>query len=123
MRNWLIGAAVMSVASAAHAQEYRQEYPFPADKVFAALIAELPAQGFKLKEQDVVIHRVVASAPMSAFSYGENLSISVTEASPGKSVLVLNNAKKVAINITANGRGQKNFDKIVLAVSRRLQAG
>jgi hypothetical protein len=115
----ILAAATASPASAA---AFRQEFPYPKAAVYEALVQTLPAEGFKIKDQDAVIARVTASAGMSGFSYGENMSMAVVENGDDKSTLEFDGKLKMGTNgLFAGGKNMKNFNKIVLAVSRRLQ--
>lgn len=124
MRGMIIGLVgfILMLAPRAEAATYRQEFPYPKAAVYAALVKVLPENGFKIKAQDPVVCRVTASAGISAFSMGENLSIGVSDGGTGKSVLELDGHKKMNAGLLAPSRVMAHFDRIVLAVSRELQA-
>jgi hypothetical protein len=65
----------------------------------------------------------LAAAALSAGALLENFSIAVVGQGYDKSVLELAGSKKLQVGFLVGGRIQKQFDKIVLAVSKRLQAG
>jgi hypothetical protein len=98
-----------------------QHLPFPYDRVFDALIAALPETGFAVRSQDRVIGRVTASAGMSAFSYGENMSVQVRRIDDQSCVLILQSNLKVAANWGGASKNAKNAERIISAVSARLQ--
>jgi hypothetical protein len=118
----LFACALIAAPTLAFAAEHRQEFPYPKAEVYRALIETLPTVGFKIKAQDPVIARVTASDGVSWTSMGENLSIAVVTIDQANSAIEFNGATKAREPIFFQGKNQKNFDKVVLAVSRRLQA-
>lgn len=107
----------MSIAS----QSTQQKFPFPYAEVFDGLIAVIPNIGFSLKSQDRVIGRITASTGVSLFSWGENLTI-VTEKIDEKNTLVgLESALKLGVNLPGAHRHAKNFNKLIEALSGHLQ--
>lgn len=114
--------ALLGVADVARAGDYEQAFPFPQAKVYAALIEALPAVGLKVKAQDAVLSRVTASAGMTAFSWGENLSIAVVPNGENASTLTFDSKRALGTNVVDGGRSLKLFNKVVFEVSRRLQA-
>lgn len=117
-----VGAAVASVviSSGAHAAGYSQPFHRSGRDVFAALTEALPSLGFKVKSTDTSLQRVSFSAGMSAFSWGEDMSIAVIDRGAGESVLEMDGELKMSTNILAQGRVMKHFNNIVMDVSRRL---
>lgn len=114
-------AGALGAAGPATAGDYRQAFPYPRDKVYAALVAALPALGLKIREEDPVLARVVAAAGMSAWSWGENMSIAVVADGEAASVLEFDSKRVLGTNIADGGRSLKLFNKIVFEVSRRLR--
>ncbi len=112
----------MALATPAAAASYRQEFPFPKAAVYQALVETLPAVGYKIRDQDPVIGRVTASVGMSAFSAGERLSFVVVGNGPTDSAIEMDGSKTLNVGVMVGGRIQQDFDKAVLAVSKRLQA-
>jgi hypothetical protein len=100
----------------------RQRFPFPADQVFAGLKSVLPAAGYEVKSADALIGRIVASAGMSAFSWGEDISISVEPEGEEAAVVTLQSGLKVGINTAAAHRNTQNAERIIGALSRYLQS-
>jgi hypothetical protein len=90
--------------------------------VFDGLVAVIPDIGFSLKSQDRVIGRITASTGVSLFSWGENLTI-VTEKIDEKNTLVgLESALKLGMNVAGAHRHARNFNKLIEALSGHLQA-
>lgn len=118
----LVACVAMAVSSQALAAEYRQTFKRPAADVYAALVGSLPGLGYKVKSQNDELMRVSVSAPMSAWSFGENMSIAVVEDGPDRSVIEVDGELKMSSNILAKGRVMKHFDRIVMAVSDKLKA-
>jgi hypothetical protein len=78
--------------------------------------------GFNLKSQDKVIGRVTASAGMSLFSWGENITVVVERVDENTTLLAIESGLKLGINVAGAHRHQKNFDKIIEALSSHLQS-
>jgi len=116
-----IGLAHLIATSAWAEDSYRQEFPFPKAAVYQALVETLPTVGFKIKAQDSVLARVAASDGVSWTSLGENLSMSVVSAPEG-SAIEFASAVKGKEGVFFRGKNQKNFDKVMFAVSKRLQS-
>lgn len=107
----------MSIAS----QATQQKFPFSYDAVFDGLVKVIPNIGMSIKSQDKVIGRITASAGMSLFSYGENLTIVVEKIDDNSTMIGIESALKLGINLAGAHRHQKNFNKIISALSQHLQ--
>ncbi len=103
--------------------ETRQSFPFGYEKVFEGLIAILEPAGFAIKSQDRVIGRIVASAGMSGFSWGENVAIQVQKVSENSTDLLIQSNLKVGFNLTASSKNAQNAERIIGALSNFLQTG
>ena len=104
-------------------QSTQQKFPFKYEDVFDKLILVLPQIGFKVKSSDRVIGRVTASAGMSLFSWGENLTIIVEKTEENQTLVAMESALKVGVNLAGLHRHQKNFNKIIETLSAALQSG
>lgn len=104
-------------------QTTEQKFNVPKDVVLEALKVVLPAIGIHPAKIDMYIGRIEASAGLSAFSWGEKISISVDEIDPGSSVVKIESSLKVAVNIPGNHRHSKNFNNIIFSLSEYLQKG
>jgi hypothetical protein len=107
----------MSIAS----QATQQKFPFSYEAVFDGLAKVIPSVGMSLKSQDKVIGRLTASAGMSLFSWGENMTIVVEKIDENSTMIGIESALKVGINLAGAHRHQKNFNKIIAALSQHLQ--
>lgn len=99
-----------------------QNFPFSYDEVYDGLVKVLRQQKFKIKNEDRVIGRVTASAGMSLFSWGENLSLSIQRVDEGNTILSIDSSLKFGGNFTGGHRHRANFDKIIMALSKQLQS-
>ncbi len=108
----------MSFAS----QATQQKFPFPYEDVFNGLTQVLPAIGMNVKETDKVIGRINASTGMSMFSWGENLSLIVDKIDESSCVVGIESDLKMGMNLAGAHRHHKNFNKIISALSKHLQA-
>jgi hypothetical protein len=109
---------LMSLAS----QATQQKFPFKYDQVLDALVRVIPDIGFTLKSEDKVIGRVTASAGMSLFSWGENITMIVEKIDDNSTLVGIESSLKLGANIAGAHRHQKNFDKIIQALSSHLQS-
>ena len=107
----------MSFAS----QATQQKFPFPYDAVIQGLASVLPHIGLKVKSVDPVIGRISASAGMSLFSWGENVTIVIERVEDNVTLVAMESALKVGFNAGGAHRHAKNFNKIIEALSRYLQ--
>jgi hypothetical protein len=108
----------MSFAS----QATQQKFPFSYEDVFDGLTQVLPALGMNVKEADKVIGRINASTGMSLFSWGESLSLVVEKVDDSSCVVGIESGLKVGMNVAGAHRHQKNFNNIISALSKHLQA-
>lgn len=109
----------MSIGS----QATEQSFQFPKEVVLEALKDVLPSIGMQPTRVDMFIGRIEASGGMSAFSWGEKISIIVEAVDPGTSIVKIESSLRVGGNITGNHRHHKNFSKIIFTLSEYLQRG
>lgn len=102
-------------------QSTNQRFPFAYDNVFANLLDVLDDLGMSVKSKDKVIGRVTASTGMSLFSWGENLTIVLQREGEGSTIVGIDSSLKLGTNIAGAHRHHKNFEKIISALSSRLQ--
>jgi len=121
-RDLLIGLGLAAVASPALAASYRQAFARPAADVYAALIEALPGLGYKIKAQNDDLQRLVISASMSAFSFGETMTVAVVDEGEKRSALEVDGELKMSSNVLAKGRVLGHFERIASAVNARLKA-
>ena len=107
----------MSFAS----QSTQQVFPFPADIAYEKLLEAIPEVGMSVKQKDDTLRRVSVSAGMSLFSWGENVSIVVNTSGDDSCVVGIDSSLKLGVNVTGAHRHQKNFDKIIFALSNKLK--
>ena len=108
----------MSISS----QSTHQKFPFDYEAVFDAVVVSLPQAGFSLKSKDRVIGRISASTGMSIFSWGENLTILVEKVDDKSTLVAIESAMKIGMNVAGVHRHAYNFEKLIKAVSLHLQA-
>jgi hypothetical protein len=109
----------MSIGS----QATEQKFQFPKEVVLEALKDVLPSIGMPPAKIDMFIGRIEASAGLSAFSWGERISIVVDEIDPGASIVRIESSLKVGGNLPGNHRHHKNFSNIIFALSEYLHRG
>ncbi|TCW00385.1 hypothetical protein [Biostraticola tofi] len=102
-------------------QSTQQKFPYPADKVFAKLLEAVPSAGMKIKNQDEILRRLTVSVGMSLFSWGENMTIVVTDVDDKSSIISIDSSLKFSPNIAGMHKHQKNFDKIIYSLSALLK--
>jgi hypothetical protein len=107
----------MSISS----QNTRQKFPFAYDNVFDGVVGSIPKTGFSLKSQDRVIGRITASTGMSIFSWGENITIIVEKIDEKNTIVAIESAMKLGMNVAGVHRHAYNFEKLIKAVSSYLQ--
>jgi hypothetical protein len=102
-------------------QSTDQQFPFSGELVFKKLLEVLPLQGYTIKASDALIGRITASAGMSLFSWGENISLAVLKINANSCSLKIDSSLKLGTNISGVHRNQKNIDNIILSLSGILQ--
>lgn len=107
----------MSFAS----QSTQQRFHYSDTVVYEQLLEAIPAVGMTIKQKDDALRRVSVSAGMSLFSWGENVSIVVNADGAEACIVGIDSALKLGANITGAHRHQKNFDKIIYALSDKLK--
>ena len=107
----------MSFAS----QSTQQMFPFPADIAYEKLLEAIPEVGMTIKQKDDSLRRVSVSAGISLFSWGENVSIVVNTDGDKSCVVGIDSSLKLGVNVSGAHRHQKNFDKIIYALSNKLK--
>lgn len=100
----------------------QQQFPFAYDSVFDGLLVVLPELGMRVKSADKVIGRIEASAGMSLFSWGENISLIVERGAEASSIVKIESSLKVSTNLVGSHRHRGNFSKIIGALSQHLQS-
>jgi len=84
-------------------QATQQKFPFSYEAVFDGLV------------------KVIPSAGMSLFSWGENLTLVVEKIDENSTIIGIESALKFGGSLAGSHRHQKNFDKIIAALSQNLQ--
>lgn len=102
-------------------QATQQKFPFSYEAVFNGLAKVIPSVGMSVKSQDKVIGRITASTGMSLFSWGENMTFIVEKIDENTTIIGIESSLKFGANIAGAHRHQKNFDKIITALSQDLQ--
>ncbi len=103
--------------------ERQERYPYPAGAVFnAAAQAVQNLSGWKLKEVNQPNWYVTASVSFNFWSYGENITIQVTEPQPGQpSINALSSSFFALFDF---GKNKRNIDRLFAEVQGVLaQAG
>ena len=107
----------MSIAS----QSTQQKVPFSYEQTFDCLTRAIPAAGLAVKTADKLLGRITASAGMSLFSWGENLTFVVEKISPDLTLVAIESSLKFGANIAGAHRHQKNFNSVMSSLSEELQ--
>lgn len=97
-----------------------QRFPVSADLAWEHLRRIAPKLG-RVKEEDDFLKRVVISTGISAFSWGEMVSVSVQPVSDAACDVVVGSGVKLGINIAGWHKNTKNVQKIISALSESLR--
>lgn len=99
------------------------EFPFAKDVVFRAVCEAIPRiRGMKIDRKDDLASRLDISAEMSAFSWGERVSVAVTSAGPNSSTVgIASGAKTILGSATVHGKSRKNVAQIIAETSEILK--
>ena len=99
----------------------QQRLPYQHHVVFAALLRALPRAGLKVKSSNPALGRIQASAGISSFSWGENVTVVCEDAGVDATVVYLESSQKVGTNFLGGGRHQRNFDAVLSALMTELE--
>jgi hypothetical protein len=97
---------------------YRYPYPYPA--VFEAVVAVLPTIEMVTTGTDHATGSITAKTPMSFYKWGETITISLWEASPGFTGFSATSALKFGF-MDPFGFNRGNLDRLVLALGANLE--
>ena len=118
----LLATAAATISTPASAAAYWQAYRRSAADVYASLLRVIPQLDFKIKSQNDELMRVAVSSGMSAFSWGEVMSLAVVDEGEGRAALEVDGELKMSSNILAKGRVMKHFEHLATAISNDLKA-
>lgn len=98
--------------------------PFNKEKVFdSVLIVAQKMKGFKVKDSDKLLGRIVLSTSASATSWGEAIPIQLTEIEEGKTLIAI--VSKSKTGVLAGGaitkRNEQNVEVLIKNISNHLQ--
>lgn len=101
------------------------DFPYARDDVFDALLKVIPTvKGMKVDKHDRTAGFISAKAGVSLRSWGENVPISVMEASPGYTRVSITSTPKTGLlggGAFDLGKNRGNIEKILLGTSELLQ--
>jgi Short C-terminal domain len=101
------------------------DFPYVRDDVFDALVKVIPTvKGMKVDKHDRSAGFISAKAGVSLRSWGENVPISVTEASPGYTRVSITSTPKTGLlggGAFDLGKNRGNIEKILLGTAELLQ--
>lgn len=115
---WMSG-----VATAQWSPEWTtQNYPASTDRVFAATLQSIQAQGHEIKAIDRASHTVDFHVGMTAWSWGYDMRLTVTPITVGEV-----HESHVTVGVTRSGgdplswdSGQKEMQKILIGIETAL---
>lgn len=100
------------------------EYPYLKKDVYNALLEAIPKiKGMKIDNKDELSGRVTVKAGVSLTSWGENIPITVTEISPGRTRIEIISTPKTGIfggGALDFGKNRANIEKILNETSKIL---
>jgi hypothetical protein len=100
------------------------DFPYARDDVFDALLKAIPFAGLKVDKHDRAAGFISAKAGVSLRSWGENIPITLTEASPGFTRVAITSTPKTGLlggGAFDLGKNRSNIEKILLRTSETLQ--
>ena len=103
--------------------ETRQVFPYGYEPVYEGLLRVLGPAGYSVKHQDKSIGRILAGAGMSAFSWGEDVTLQVQRQSEASTEVIIQSNLKVGFNLAATGKNAQNAERIIGALSNYLRQG
>jgi len=97
------------------------EFSYPQEVVFRAVQQAIDfVKGASIDRVDAEQGVIEVKVGMSAWSWGENVSLSVVSAGPRSAQVQITSSAKAAFNVSAIGKNEKNFQAIVRATAEVL---
>jgi len=97
----------------------QQKFPFDYPSVFSELLVVMQQLGMTIKTEDKIIGRITASTGVSWTSWGEKLTIVVENLGEKQTLVAMESSPKTGI--ASVNKHQENFEKIIDALSKKLQ--
>ena len=99
------------------------ELPFHKDIIFGAINQAIPTiAGMRVANADAMLGRIVVSAGVSLFSWGESIPVQLYEIEGGRTKIQITSSSKTGIGALIDmGKNRKNIEDILAATSRVLQ--
>lgn len=97
------------------------EFPYHKDDVFEALVQAIKTKGLKIDKADKLSGHILAKAGVSLMSNGENIPISLTEVSFGRTRVSITSTPKhftVIGGFMDFGKNRRNIEDILEATSK-----
>lgn len=91
---------------------------YDADTVYVRVKAACNKIGLAITREDASTRRLQASTRWSAFSWGEHMSILVTQQKDG-SLVTIDSRPNVGFNVTASGRAKRNAQALFEELERK----
>lgn len=101
-------------------QTLNQPLPYPADRVYQALLDVLAEAKMTIHFQDAQQRRVFAGTGWSLFSWGENITVEVSAIDEQHTQVSVESKPKMSINFTAAPRHKKNIERILNGLHGKL---
>ncbi|MUZ72946.1 hypothetical protein GOZ90_09650 [Agrobacterium vitis] len=98
------------------------EFPFPKTVVYQAICEAVRGiRGMTVERKDELTTRLEVKTGMSAFSWGEKITISVSSSGQNAIVSIGSGAKTIIGSATSHGKNKKNVSDILNATSTLLE--
>lgn len=102
------------------------EFPYTKDDVFDAIVRAIPTiSGMNVHSVDKLSGRILAKAGVTLFSWGEDIPISVTEVSYGRTKVSVTSTPKTGLMFGGAmdmGKNRQNIENILSATSKILSS-
>ena len=101
------------------------EFPITKENVLNALCQSIPTiKGMKIEKVDKLMSRVTVKVGVSLFSWGENITIQLSEISENKTKIQIISSPKTGMMFGGGfdmGKNRKNIEDILSTTSQMLQ--
>lgn len=100
------------------------EFPYTASVVFRAVVSAVQSlPGMQVHESNDLARQIFVKTGVTAFSWGERVTISVLESGPERSRLQIASAAKTNFgSATTHGKNRRNVQEIISKTTRILDA-
>ena len=95
-------------------------YNFPVGLVYTAVVYAAQSLKYNIRVADPNAHTITINFPMSLFSYGETMNISLYEIEGDTTSVIFSSKSALGTELGAKSKNKKNIEKLINAIPAYL---